>query len=188
MVSTNAETREAVTDGRATRYFSTEEKARAKLLIIEELSKGMPFEELRRNHAELPNSGNLSLWKEADAAFARDFAHARELGYDMIAYDCLRIANTPMEGAEVEETKDVDGNVTGYKLKKGDMLGHRKLQIETRLNLLAKWDPKRYGDRKILELDASDRLLATIEQAESRLKLASKVALKVAASSEAIDV
>ena len=27
------------------------------------------------------------------------------------------------------------------------MLGHRKLQIETRLKLLAKWDPKRYGDK-----------------------------------------
>ena len=28
-----------------------------------------------------------------------------------------------------------------------DMLGHRKLQIETRLKLLAKWDPKRYGKK-----------------------------------------
>jgi hypothetical protein len=28
-----------------------------------------------------------------------------------------------------------------------DMLGHRKLQIETRLKLLAVWDPKRYGNK-----------------------------------------
>jgi hypothetical protein len=27
------------------------------------------------------------------------------------------------------------------------MLGHRRLQIETRLKLLSKWDPKRYGDK-----------------------------------------
>ena len=31
-----------------------------------------------------------------------------------------------------------------------DMLGHRKLQIETRLKLLSKWDPKRFGDRVAL--------------------------------------
>ena len=28
-----------------------------------------------------------------------------------------------------------------------DMLGHRNLQIETRLKLLAKWNPKKYGER-----------------------------------------
>lgn len=28
-----------------------------------------------------------------------------------------------------------------------DMLGHRRLQIESRLKLLAKWDPKRYGEK-----------------------------------------
>jgi hypothetical protein len=33
------------------------------------------------------------------------------------------------------------------------MLGHRKLQIETRLKLLAKWDPKRYGDKLSLSGD-----------------------------------
>ncbi|MNT50547.1 hypothetical protein D3C72_1874720 [compost metagenome] len=37
------------------------------------------------------------------------------------------------------------------KVKRGDMLGHRKLQIETRLKLLAKWNPKRYGDRMTQE-------------------------------------
>jgi hypothetical protein len=29
----------------------------------------------------------------------------------------------------------------------GDMLGHRKLRIDTRIKLLWKWDPRRYGDK-----------------------------------------
>jgi hypothetical protein len=29
------------------------------------------------------------------------------------------------------------------------MLGHRKLQIETRLKMLAKFNPKRYGDKVV---------------------------------------
>ena len=36
------------------------------------------------------------------------------------------------------------------------MLGHRKLQVETRLKLLAKWDPKRYGEK--LALGGADDL------------------------------
>ena len=47
----------------------------------------------------------------------------------------------------------------------------------------------KYADRQVIELDASDRLLKTIEAAESRVKLASKVALKqVAASSDTVDI
>lgn len=63
-------------------------------------------------------------------------------GEDAIAADCLRIADTPMEG--VEFVTKADG---GVEEKRGDMLGHRKLQIETRLKLLAKWNPKKYGDK-----------------------------------------
>jgi hypothetical protein len=32
-----------------------------------------------------------------------------------------------------------------------DMLGHRKLQIETRLKLLAKFNPKKYGEYRAAE-------------------------------------
>jgi len=39
-----------------------------------------------------------------------------------------------------------------------DMLGHRKLQIETRLKLLAKWNPKKYGDRVTMAGDAENPL------------------------------
>ena len=38
------------------------------------------------------------------------------------------------------------------------MLGHRKLQIETRLKLLAKWNPKKYGDRVTMAGDAENPL------------------------------
>ena len=62
-------------------------------------------------------------------------------GYDALAAECLAIANTPLEGIRTKVGKD------GVEVTKEDMLGHRKLQVETRLKLLAKWDPKRYGDR-----------------------------------------
>lgn len=80
-------------------------------------------------------------WREKDAHFDARIAHARVTGFDAIAEEALEIANTPMEG----EITTVGPE--GRTVRREDMLGHRKLQIETRLKLLAKWDPKRYGDK-----------------------------------------
>jgi hypothetical protein len=69
-------------------------------------------------------------------------------------------------------TVDAKGNES-VSYSKEDMLGHRKLQIETRLKLLAKFNPKKYGDRIALAGDPAspikieaqveaDNFLATI--------------------------
>jgi hypothetical protein len=108
--------------------------------ICERLSKGEPLADICRDE-HMPAVRTVSDWKAAHPTFAADFAHARDAGFDEIAADCLRIANTPVLG-ETETSKE-----WGTEVKKGDMIDHRKLQIDTRLKLLAKWDPKRYGDR-----------------------------------------
>jgi hypothetical protein len=71
-------------------------------------------------------------------------------GHDAIAEQALQIADTPQEGVRTERSED------GTKEIREDMLGHRKLQIYTRLQLLAKWNPKKYGDRAALELTGKD--------------------------------
>jgi len=85
---------------------------------------------------------NVYNWLEAHPDFAASYARAREIGQDVIAEQTLHIANTPILGQT--EKINADG---GVEITKADMLGHRKLQIETRLKLLAKWNPKKYGDR-----------------------------------------
>ena len=107
--------------------------------IIERVSNGEPLAAVCRDIGL-----GLTTWYDWVAAregISESIARAREAGFDMIAADALRIADTPLEGTETEESEN------GLKIKKGDMLGHRKLQIETRLKLLAKWDPKRYGEK-----------------------------------------
>ena len=83
-------------------------------------------------------------------------ARARELGYDAIAEECLVIANTPLLGKRTVYSSG--GDEDSVTVTEEDMLGHRKLQIETRLKLLAKWNPKKYGDRVQLAGDASSPL------------------------------
>jgi hypothetical protein len=76
-----------------------------------------------------------------DPELAASIARARDVGYDAIAEECLLIADTPQFGQKQVMTDD--GAVTTIE----DMLGHRKLQIETRLKLLAKFHPSKYGDK-----------------------------------------
>ncbi len=113
--------------------------------ICERLSKGEPLAQICRDD-HTPAVRTVSLWKEYHPEFAADFARAREEGFDAIAADCLEIANTPLEGVRTEVGDDGKS-----KEVREDMLGHRRLQIETRLKLLAKWDPKRYGERTAIE-------------------------------------
>jgi hypothetical protein len=89
-----------------------------------------------------PSYGTVYDWLERDAEQDSRFAHARALGEDQIAQECLEIADTTQVG-EIVTTK-ADGS---QEIKSADMIEHRKLRIETRLKLLAKWNPKKYGER-----------------------------------------
>ena len=110
--------------------------------ICKDLSEGIPLAEICRGTG-MPSVRTVSNWKREHPEFGSAFTRAREDGFDAIAEEALRIADTPVDGVEVE--KDEKGKI--IKTKHGDMLGHRRLQIETRLKLLAKWSPNRYGDK-----------------------------------------
>jgi len=117
--------------------------------ICELIAEGTPLREICRME-KMPNWCTVYNWINERPEFAKRFAHARELGFDAIAEDALRIANTPQIG-ETEESSE-----NGLKIKREDMLGHRKLQVETRLKLLAKWAPKKYGESIRQELTGAN--------------------------------
>jgi len=108
--------------------------------ICSGLQQGIPLRQLCRDLGISKSA--VYEWEQADPEFAGRIARARVIGHDELAEQCLEIADTPVEG--VERVIKPDGAIEE---RKGDMLGHRKLQIETRMKLLAKWDPRRYGDK-----------------------------------------
>jgi hypothetical protein len=114
--------------------------------ICERLSDGEPLRQICRDD-HMPAWTAIYAWAAQDKNLSERIAQAREQGYDAIAEDLLAIADTPLMG----ETETSSAN--GLTITRQDMLGHRKLQIETRLKLLAKWNPKKYGDRQILAGD-----------------------------------
>lgn len=108
--------------------------------ICERIANGEPLAQICRE-GKMPGVTTVWDWERKHTEFSESIARARLAGYDQIAADALLIANTPVKGIRTKVGKD------GTEVTEEDMLGHRKLQVETRLKLLAKWDPKRYGDR-----------------------------------------
>jgi hypothetical protein len=75
-------------------------------------------------------------WLEKDEDFHARFAHAREMGQDAIAEDTLQIIDEfPMSTGG--DNPRLDSTHVQY----------NKNRVEQRMKLLAKWNPKRYGDK-----------------------------------------
>lgn len=129
---------------------------------------------------DMPSWRTVYDWLTSHEDFATRFALARDIGAEAIAQEALDIADTPEEGVIEIDKENVNGPYT--EVRRADMIEHRKLRIETRLKLLAKWNPKKYGDRldignadgepfKIateVEIADAARLLALLQVLERR--------------------
>jgi len=129
--------------------------------VCRRLSDGETLRSICRDE-RMPSWRSIYDWIAQDADFASRIARARELGADAIAEQILDIADTPVVGEEIEESE------SGMKVRRADMLGHRKLQVETRLKLLAKWFPKKYGDKQEIDLNVNSSLAERLARAKKR--------------------
>lgn len=87
-----------------------------------------------------------------DPAFSSDIAGARETGFDRIALDALAIADEVTDKDTIRFTRGEEE----VEMPNKEWLMRSKLRVETRLKLLAKWDPKRYGDKITQEISGPD--------------------------------
>lgn len=105
--------------------------------IIRRLSTGEPLEVICRS-VGMPCVSTVHLWREKDKEFAGHFARARAEGYDAIAADALAIADN--------STRDTLETPSGPKMD-SEWVARSRLRVDTRLKLLAKWYPAKYGDK-----------------------------------------
>lgn len=142
--------------------------------ICERLSTGEPLAQICRDD-HMPSSRTVGDWKVAHEQFSADFARAREDGFDAIALDCLAIA---------DETKFDTVSTEAGERANSEWISRSKLRVETRLKLLAKWDPKRYGEK--MAIGGADDLppLQTISDGDLQAKIAALMAKNGSAEQE----
>lgn len=123
--------------------------------ICDLVSNGVNLRKVCRMEG-MPSWRTVYNWVVEKPDFASRLARARELGYDSLAEEALEISNTPEIGTKKVYSSGAEEKDDSVTVTEEDMLGHRKLQIDTRLKLLAVWDPKRYGNKVQLGGDAEN--------------------------------
>ena len=113
-----------------------------KTSICEQIAHGVPLAEIARQPG-MPKRQTVHDWMAADEDFAGRFARARDDGADAIAEQTLEIVDQPPER---DQTGKID---PGW-------VAHQKLRAEHRLKLLAKWNPKKYGEKLTQEHTGAD--------------------------------
>jgi hypothetical protein len=132
--------------------------------ICDRISSGEPLAQICRDEY-MPALRTVYDWQVADEEFSAGIARAREAGFDQIAMDALHIADdngrdTRLIGPEGAEREAPDH----------EWISRSKLRVETRLKLLAKWDPKRYGERQLVGSDPDNPLPAGVHVTFGRVK------------------
>lgn len=91
----------------------------------------------------MPGWVSVYNWIDQDEDFAQRFARARDLGADAIASEALEIMDEQPE-------RDEKGRLDPAQVQ------WQKNRAELRLKLLAKWSPKKYGDKITTDVISSD--------------------------------
>jgi len=153
--------------GRPTKY--TPEIAS---LICEQLSDGIPLRQICRENKGFPAWRTVYDWMWRDQELSTAIARARDIGYDALAEECLYIADNLHMGKKKVFTSGAEEGEDSVTVTEEDMLGHRKLQIQTRLKLLAKFNPKKYGEYRAAEEKIDPMVI------DAEIKLVMDVAIK----------
>jgi len=110
--------------------------------ICTRVSNGTPLREICREEGK-PTWSTFYDWLRKDKELSARFAQARELGTDAIAEDLL---------GELYEEPERILSEGGNRIDQG-YVSLVKARADIKLKLLAKWNPRRYGDRQILAGD-----------------------------------
>lgn len=111
---------------------------------------------------DMPNKATVFKWLAADRAFSDQYARARECQADALADEVVYIADTPQIG-----TKSVS-KATGLEITEGDMIEHRRLQVDARKWMAGKLAPKKYGNKQEIDLNVTDALAERLARAKLR--------------------
>jgi hypothetical protein len=126
--------------------------------VCAELQNGRSLENICTTDPGMPTVAGSLKWVRSDPnGVGKDYAHAREIGYLMLADEIVALSDKTHEWVTVQELNP-DGepmfDSQGEPLLKqmlmplnSDVIAHTRVQIDTRKWILSKMLPKIYGDK-----------------------------------------
>jgi hypothetical protein len=141
--------------------------------IIAELCTGRSVSSILRDDEGMPKP--TTFWSRMfrdDELYAK-ISRAREFGQHAILEQAMDMAMTPLDGEEI--TIEIGPDGVRRRVTTRDMLGHRKLAIDTMIKRAQMIAPRNYGDRA--ERDETGEKVANIIEAIAmgRKRLESRV-------------
>lgn len=130
--------------------YTAEQRQEAITAVLEGLSQGTPLTVILAAEG-MPGYTTFWEWQQGDSVLSEAIARAREAGWDAIAVDALKIADHTADDTVLTEHGEKPNT---------EWITRSRLRVDTRLKLLAKWDPKRYGDRSLIGSDPENPLPA----------------------------
>lgn len=126
--------------------YSEEDKER---IIIDICNKVIEDKISFNKAVEASEIGLVSFykWIAKNEELQTVYKYAREVRSDVLFEQIIEIADTTEEGVTIET--DDNGRT---KEKKGDMTQHRRLKIDSRKWVVARMNPKKYGDKSEVDL------------------------------------
>lgn len=127
--------------------------------ICERLSDGESLNAICKTTG-YPTEARVRQWAVDDLwGFSSKYARARAVQAHFLAEEILTIANTPILGRKTKISE------SGTEVTEGDMIEHRRLQVDARKWYLSKVLPKVYGD-KITHLGDTENPLQVVTRVE----------------------
>lgn len=138
--------------------------------LLRRISEG---ESLRSICADkgMPSKSTVFAWLGDNVEFREQYARAREAQAETLAHEILEIADTPLIGSKT--TTKADGSVETVE---GDMIEHRRLQVDARKWMAARLAPKKYGDAATLRHADANGERIKLDETQMAVRLAALVA------------
>ena len=115
-------------------------------LVCSELALGKSLRSILDADDKLPSASTFLDWIGADSFLAEQYAHARQMAYELLADEIVAIA---------DENYTTDEHGVRERLST-EAIQRNRLRVDTRKWMLSKMLPKIYGDRQIQEVTGKD--------------------------------
>ena len=112
---------------------------------------------------DMPCVASIMGWLKKYPEFLEEYERAREKRADLMARECLEIADSSTNDTSTVTSKSGED----YEVANHEWINRSRLRVDTRKWLLSKMSPKRYGDKIQAEISGDMTINVTLQRKQA---------------------